>query len=84
MQYFEILGEWVEKMPPMPHPGCAPVGRLKRRGDGRRSQVFQIGIWHQSKRKIAGEHRTNIHAEEAHIKVYAELVINHSCYLEVN
>jgi len=52
--------------------------------NAKQQATFQIGMWHLSKRKIAGEHRTNIHAKEAHIKVCAELVINHSSYLEVN
>lgn len=53
------------------------IGRPLRRGNGRHSPLFPIEMWNQYDRTIAGEDRTNNHAEAAHRKIYAELGMNH-------
>ena len=53
------------------------VGRPVRRGGGRRSPLFPPEIWSQYDRTIAGQNRTNNHAEAAHRRIYAELGVDH-------
>jgi len=49
----------------------------KRRDSGRHLPLFPTRMWNQYRRTIAGEDRTNNHAETAHRKLYAELGSNH-------
>ena len=57
------------------------VGRPMKRGTGRCSPLFFLGMWSQYDRTVAGRDRTNNHAEAAHRKMHTELGVSH--YMEI-
>ncbi|KAK9692766.1 hypothetical protein QE152_g34939 [Popillia japonica] len=53
------------------------VGRLNRRGNGRRPPMFHPTMWNLYRRTIDGEDRTNNHAEAANRRLRSELGMHH-------
>ena len=53
------------------------VGRMNRRGNGRRSPLFPLHIWNVYERCMNDEDRTNNHAEAAHRRLQNELGMQH-------
>lgn len=53
------------------------VGRLNRRGNGRRPPMFHPTMWNLYQRTIDGEDRTNNHAEAANRRLRSELGMHH-------
>ena len=53
------------------------VGRMNRRGNGRRSPLFPLHIWNVYERCMNDEDRTNNHAEVAHRRLKNELGMQH-------
>lgn len=53
------------------------IGRLNRRGNGRRPPVFPPEVWNLYDRVLTDEDRTNNHAEAAHRRLQAELGVDH-------
>lgn len=53
------------------------VGRLNRRGNGRRPPLFPHEMWNLYQRTLSGQDRTNNHAEAAHRRLQLELGMDH-------
>ena len=53
------------------------IGRLNRRGNGRRPPLFPPEMWNLYHRTLNREDRTNNHAEAAHRRLHAELGMHH-------
>ncbi|KAB0799136.1 hypothetical protein PPYR_07016 [Photinus pyralis] len=53
------------------------VGRLNRRGNGRRPGMFPPQMWNMYERVLHDQNRTNNHAEAAHRRLQVELGVEH-------
>ncbi|KAK9685302.1 hypothetical protein QE152_g38151 [Popillia japonica] len=53
------------------------VGRLNRRGNGRRQPLFRHEMWNVYNRTLNQQDRTNNHAEAAHRRLQTELGMDH-------
>ncbi|XP_031340835.1 uncharacterized protein LOC116168947 isoform X2 [Photinus pyralis] len=78
----EALDSLADVLPPELHPLLNwfednYVGRLNRRGNGRRAPIFESSIWNLYERTLHEEDRTNNHSEAAHRRLQTELGVLH-------